>query len=191
MKHSIIKSKIITIAAAVILCCSALFIYSSARAQGGCNCLSVSTSVAHMCDTCRDSIYYTGLPPHEIADTIVLCDTCYTFAITNNCPYAISAIQLYDSNGTGGVKTLHFGCSAIQNITEDTNWKYTNNSDGLVTVSDSSSSGGCLGAGETLLISICNPLQRGDTISLFWGQCGGPQYPLPPWCLVAETVTVP
>ncbi len=105
---------------ASIFCFGATLITTNAKAQAPCTCLTVATSVANFCDTCHDSIVVHGMPPHQIADTFVICDTCYTFVITNNCSYGIQALQIFDSASGGGLKQLHHGCSVVEYAAQDT-----------------------------------------------------------------------
>jgi hypothetical protein len=186
-------SKHTTFATAVLLCSGMLLIQSNARAQPPpmpCNCISISHSNIILCDTCWDSIVYHGIPPHEIPDTTVICDTCYTFALTNNCSYGISAIQIFDSVSGGGIKQLKHGCAMVQYGLEDSNWVMTNDSDGSAMFQDTGSL--CWEQGATILISVCNPLKQGNTISMVWWSCALPPKLSPfPLCDGGETVIVP
>ncbi len=169
-------SKFTVFAAAVLLCCSSLFISSNAKAQA-CNCITISHSLTVFCDTCWDSIWFVGMPPHEHADTMIICDTCWTFALTNNCSYGISALQLFDSGDGGGFKTVHHGCAEVENAAEDTSWVAMNFSDGSIMFQDTGNS--CWEPGATLLVSICNPLVEGDTINVEWWTCSCPPPAIP------------
>ncbi len=160
---------------------------NNARAQGACTCLTVATSVASFCDTCYDSIALVGRPPH--LDTFVICDTCYTFVITNNCTFGIQAIQIFDSASGGGLKQLHHGCSVVEYAAQDTSWSTSNPGGGSIMFKDTT--GACWEPGGRLIVSICSPLKQGDTISMSWWSCDFPFPAYPPICLALETVTVP
>ena len=175
---------------ATLLCSGLFLINHNARAQLACNCITASHSISNLCNSCHDSIVYHGLPPHQIADTFLVCDTCWTFALTNTCSYGIEALQIYDSISGGGVKTLAYGCAVVQQASEDTSWTSTNDSDGSIMFQDTGNA--CWEPGAQLLVSICTPLKEGDTIFLGWWSCEFP-YPefLSPLCPWLETVIVP
>ncbi len=138
MKKRII-SKFAALAAAAVLLGSTLFVKTS-RAQT-CNCLILSPS------------------------NIQLCDTCYTFELTNTCDSAISSITISDPG-----KTLDSGCAEVEDPTHET-WKATQNIDGSITYTPLPGNP-CLQPGQSMLISDCN-MQKGDLLNMEWTNCGG------------------
>ncbi|HEY3874447.1 MAG TPA: hypothetical protein VGM92_03145, partial [Candidatus Kapabacteria bacterium] len=174
----------------LLACVLTAFAVHPAQAQGGCDCLTIGSSAQIGCDTCHiDSVHWVGVPPHMVGDTIWTCDTCWSFTLTNNCPYAISDIKILDTSGGSG-KKIHYGCALIQNAAEDTAWGSYNDTDGSIRFSDTS--GTCLQPHETLIVSICHPMNRGDTITLFWWVCGLPYKDLPdsPICQQGQNLIV-
>ncbi len=174
MKPKRISTKLAALTAMALFCCVALITTSkTASAQPpNCNCLTLVASATVLCDTCFDSIQCRGVPPHQICDTFMYCDTCWTFGIMNNCDSAIGSFTIYD-----GTDVLHHGCAAVEDPTHAT-WNMTNNGDGSVSFTPMSGDP-CLAVGKTLLVSICLPLKQGDTINILWTYCGGTM-PCPP-----------
>ena len=187
MKHKII-SRLTALAVCAVLCCGWMLTTSrTAHAQALCNCISISHVLSSQCVHCRDSIFiHNGM-----LDTILICDTCYSFALTNNCMYGISAIQIFDSTSGGGAKMPTFGCCVVQKLAQDTNWKTTMDSTSI-TFSDTDAPTGCWNPGETLIVSLCQPMNQGDTITIQWWFCNALP-PARPACAVppGEQLVIP
>ncbi|MGI0135221.1 MAG: hypothetical protein ACREBW_09725 [Candidatus Micrarchaeaceae archaeon] len=157
------KSYVFNMGVGAALALFALMAVNPTRARAQCNCLLFSKSVSILCDSCWDSIvHHKGFD-----DTFIVCDTCYTWAITNNCDSAIGSLTISDLT-TGGLNGQ--GCNQVQDPTHST-WNDTVNMDGSVTLT--AGPGNCLQPGKTILVSFCSALKAGDLIKIDWTWCEG------------------